>query len=254
MRGLSLSGEVGGPAGALGALLALLLILLLGVGADRASAAGAAPADAFTLSLSVPAAVEVGKPDVIRAVGTIPVRSLPYLHFVGVFSIRPEVMDDCPGQYWEASQIALSTGGAVLALSQRVAADGAGRFTIPVGVSPYAAGAVRLCAYIGDGETMTLARASALLTIRQSTTLGHEPQSVSPPRVARSRGLLTCSAGRWTENPRRYAFEWVLGGRRIAGGATIPVSRAVRGKAVRCVVTASNSFGSATATSGAVVG
>lgn len=150
--------------GLLCATAALAAVPLLALGASRAEARP----DGFSVRVVAPGAVVVGKPSVIRVTGTIPVQSLRYPYFATVVSIRTSVLGRCPANYWDATQVANATGGGVLVLTSRVVSDGRGRFSIPVGIRPYAPGTARICAYVNDGEMTTLAAGSKRITVRRA--------------------------------------------------------------------------------------
>ena len=137
--------------------------------ATVAAAACASPAsasDRFALNVSAPSTPVVGKPMLLRAHGTIPLRDLPYTYWFSLDAIPAAVTSTCPADRWESVQLASGTGGATIVLAQRVNPDGTGRFTIPVGIKPTAPGKVLLCGYVDDGETHTLARGQLMLKIR----------------------------------------------------------------------------------------
>jgi hypothetical protein len=96
-------------------------------------------ADGFTLKLSAPTPV-VGKPMVLNATGTIPVDDLAFSYWFSLDAIPTAVTTTCPQDRWEAVQFATATGGSVLVLSQKETPDAAGRFTVPVAVTPSAPG------------------------------------------------------------------------------------------------------------------
>ena len=124
-----------------------------------------------------------------------------------------------------------------------------GNFSVPVGINPYAAGQALICAYTHDGATVTLAIASLLLTVWPKESAGQRPASIEPPRITRAHGSLTCTSGQWSNGPTRYTYAWFTGGRLVGRGSRLAVSTALRGRTVRCRVTASNGAGSRTATS-----
>jgi hypothetical protein len=68
-------------------------------------------------------------------------------------------------------------------------------------------------------------------------------------------GTLHCSEGSWLNSPTRLEYGWRVNGVPAPGNATanFPVTSAEQGKAVSCLVTASNAAGSTVAQSGAVV-
>jgi hypothetical protein len=135
--------------------------------ASWGQAAPSTPAAGFTLRISTPPTVSVGRPAIIRVTGTIPLRYLKFLYWVKVVSMRTAVMSSCPAESWDAAQIAQATGGSILVLSSRAVPDGSGRFTIPVGIRPYAPGRARICAYT-YAEATTLARAARIVTVKRA--------------------------------------------------------------------------------------
>lgn len=147
--------------------------------------AGPALASGFTLELSAPRAV-VGHPLLLKATGTIPVGDIQFPYWFSLDALPTALTTTCPPDHWEAAQIANAGGGAVIVLSQRETPDAAGRFTIPVAVTPTAPGSVLLCGYTDDGLTNTLAQTSLLL--------GIEPSSRPSPPVQLAQGIRSCHA------------------------------------------------------------
>ena len=64
--------------------------------------------------------------------------------------------------------------------------------------------------------------------------------------VTRSGRRLVCQRGRWTGATGGYAYRWSAGRKR---GRTLRITRGLRGRTVRCIVTASNAAGDTTAAS-----
>ena len=146
-------------------LAAAIGALALAISAAPASAG----ADTFTLGLSAPTVV-AGKSAVLRADGTIPVRDLFFSYWFSLSALRPSVTGTCPEDHWEAVQLAQSTGGAVIVLSQREIANAeTGAFSIPVGITATMPGRLLLCGYTDDGETQTLAATSMMLDIKPAS-------------------------------------------------------------------------------------
>jgi len=203
------------------ALPILLAIAVLALGAPPALASG------FGLNVAAQGTAAVGKPLLLRVTGTIPPEDLPYPYWFSMAAIPSAVLSACPADHWTAHQIAISTGGAMITFDQRESADASGNFGFDVGVTPTAAGTVLLCGYTDDGETDTLAAASLLLDIQPGV-----PVNVGKPRVKHAHGRLVCRPGRWTNVPTSFSHRW-----------------RVRGGKVRCVVTATNAAGAATAAS-----
>jgi hypothetical protein len=84
--------------------------------------------------------------------------------------------------------------GSIVVLSQSEIPDAAGNFSIPVAVTPTAAGSVLLCGYTDDGEATTLAAASLTLNIQaKPPTAGTGPGAAAVPTEVR-RGIRSCLA------------------------------------------------------------
>lgn len=223
--------------------VAALLAMLTLSGVSAAAPAGPAPAESFTLAVMPPGRAIVGEAAVLRVFGTIPVRSLRFAYFVKMSWIPLHVVGECPSEAWTADQIARSTGGGVIVLSDHASPDGNGAFTVPVGITPYAAGRIRLCTYIYDGEATTLAVAQLLLDIEPADRPA-APVRIGAPTVERAGPVLTCSTGSWSNRPTRYTFGWLVDGQRIGGaGQTLRIDRRLRGRLVSCRVVASNGAG-----------
>jgi hypothetical protein len=61
---------------------------------------------------------------------------------------------------------------------------------------------------------------------------------------------LSCSQGTWSNNPTGYAYVWIRnGGPGVGSGSTYTIQAADAGQVLTCMVTASNSAGSTSATS-----
>lgn len=114
-------------------------------------------------------------------------------------------------------------------------------------------GHLQVCAY-STFVTDDAAWASTQVTIVSAGgspgALGR-PAAVTRPRVTRSGGHLVCSRGSWSHSPTAYRYRWLVLHRvGTAGrGRTLGLSNRLRGRTVECLVTATNSTGSATATS-----
>ncbi len=233
--------------------LARLAAFLGLVAVALAASASAARAYGFTLMVSAPPKVVVGQPTLIQVTGTIPVESTRYPYWLSVVSLRSTVVSRCPANPWEAKQIAIATGGSILVMTGREVPDASGNFSVPVGINPYAPGQALICAYTDDGATQTLAAASLLLTVWPKGSAGRPPASIEPPRITRTPESLSCSSGQWSNRPTRYAYVWFAGGRLVGRGPRLEISAALRGRTVRCRVTASNGAGSRSAASRSVL-
>jgi hypothetical protein len=105
--------------------------------------------------------------------------------------------------------------------------------------------------------TATNAGGSASANSAGFTALPQPPANTVAPALTGSPfvgEVLTCSTGTWANNPTGYAFQWQRDGADIVGAtsATYTLAGADDGHAVRCVVTATNASGSASANSNAV--
>jgi hypothetical protein len=94
-----------------------------------------------------------------------------------------------------------------------------------------------------EGAVAPAARAKVAPAVRA------RPKLTGRVRVGRT---LVCTRGTWNGSPAQYTFTWLRDGKIIARGASHAIRKADRGHSIRCVVTAKNAGGSATATSSAV--
>jgi hypothetical protein len=223
--------------------------------AGAAMGAGAAQAVAQTghaVTLSGPVATKVGQPAVYQATGTV--ASDAFLaRYINAYAIPVSVTSECPGTYQGAIQVAYASaglGGASVALA--VPAEGS--FSVPIVYTPEKAGRFLLCAYLNDaGETDAVA--SVAVDVSGAASVGdsvdQRPSSLSAPVLRRSGGRLICSRGTWSAGPTGFRYRWRADGRRIrdATGRTLRITSRLRGRVVRCTVTATNARGSTTRSS-----
>lgn len=217
-----------------------------------AVASSTAAAATFTLSLSLPASGTVGTAMGVTASGNDPTdQGALYLE---IDAIPTTLTSTCPTGYLNGSQLAGSTStGALVAFDQPEVFDASGNFSNIAAFTPSAAGRYVLCAYTDDGAGDTLATASMTTSATAGAPPVSKPVNTVKPRVTRSGGTLSCGVGHWTNAPTGYAYKWLVAGKvkRGAHGRKLGPARKLRGRTVRCRVTASNSAGSATATSAA---
>jgi hypothetical protein len=115
---------------------------------------------------------------------------------------------------------------------------------------------------VGSRSITLISTVLALLTAggsAQALSLELPPVSLIPPAVTGAPVVgqpLGCSQGMWTGPPTSYAYQWTRAGADIAGAASVSYTVAPEdaGALLRCRVTASNSMGSAAATSLPVLG
>lgn len=226
------------------------LATLVALGAAASPALGAV----HTLDLSGPTTAVVGRAVVFEVTGTAaPPAEYWALSWIDVYAIPPSVVSSCPADDGSAAQLAERAGGAILTIAMRPNKDAAGNFANQVGATPSAPGTILICAYTVNEEGFTLSRASLTLSIRSG---GEEPSDAEPrnlerPRLTRAGNRLVCGPGAWSTTVRGYAYRWLVDGRRVRGarGRTLAVKGRLRGRAVRCRVTASNAAGATTAVS-----
>lgn len=147
-------------------------------------------ASGLTLELQPPPQLVVGHPAFVRASGTIPPQDREFSYWFSLDAIPTAVTGTCPADRFEGAQVAQSTGGGVIVLSQRENPGADGAFSIRVGITPTAPGSVLLCGYTDDGEATTLASASSVLHIRAS---GQGGSGTGIPSQARA-AVRSCNA------------------------------------------------------------
>lgn len=244
----------------------LLAIAVLGLAIVPGTAVGD---PGYTLTVSGPARVTPGQTLIFHAAGANPPTDF-FSSWLDVSAIPTSVLATCPEDYLTASQIAddaHTQGGERVVVGQRETVDANGNFSIPFGYSPRIAGSHLLCAYSNDGATYTLAKSSLSVSVdagdppppiapQPQRSTPTKPVNVSKPRVVRSARKLVCRRGTWSHSPRRFAYRWLVGGKKKRGATTsrLAITRSVRGRMVRCAVTASNAGGRTVAVSTAVRG
>jgi hypothetical protein len=226
----------------------MMAALLGAVGVGFGLTSSVALADTFTLNLSLASSGTVGQPIAVTAGGSDPTdEGALYLE---IDAIPTTVTTACPTGYLNGSQLAASSGGTLVAFDQPEAFDASGNFSNVNAFTPQTASSFLICGYTDDGAGDTLASATMTTTI----TSVSRPVNTTRPRVTRSGDTLSCSVGRWQNAPVNYSYRWLVAHKVKNGahGRTLRSARKLRGRSVQCSVTASNSAGSATATSAAV--
>ena len=231
-----------------GRISTLTAAVIVALGTAAAPALG----QTHTLNLSAPSSTAgVGKTIIIQASGSN--EQEPYVDFssyLTVVAIPTSVLSACPADYSSGKQVARSTsaeGGEVLDEFHREEEDAAGNFSMPVAYTPGLAGRFLICGYTDDGATTTLATASLALTVEAVA----EPANVKRPHVRRSGRKLVCQRGSWSNSPSRYSYRWLVNGKRKPGAhrRTLRITSKLRGRKIRCKVTARNAAGATTALS-----
>jgi hypothetical protein len=176
-----------------------------------------------------------------------------------VFEKDPSVDPTCAASYWDETNNAITDPSEL----HFIVGDWQGTddtFSVPFKAVFNKPGPVLLCAYstwITDtaaSATLTVNVASPAPTVvtpvNQAPTV-LTPVNQAPPRVSQVHHKLRCSPGSWSNSPASFSFRWLSRGRPVPGAkhAQLTVSRSLRGRQVRCSVSAANSAGSATALS-----
>jgi len=229
--------------------LAKVAALVAGVAAFALVSAPAL-ADAFTLNLSLASSGTVNTPIVVTATGNDPTGGGAL--YLEIDAIPTTLVTSCPTGYLNGSELAASTSmGQHVAFDQPEDFDASGNFSNVNAFTPNAVGQYLLCGYTDDGATDTLATASMTTNVTASAPIASKPVNTAKPRVTRAGNTLSCSTGRWANDPKKYSYRWLVAGMVKPGahGRTLGSAHKLRGHTVQCSVTASNSAGSTTATS-----
>ena len=120
-----------------------------------------------------------------------------------------------------------------------------GPFTIQLPVPATNAGDWLVCAY-----SVFIIDDAAWASTEVKITANAKPAATVLPRISRSGSRLRCSPGIWSGSPTSYAYRWLVVHKAGVAGrrSSLSVTHALRGRAVECSVTATNSVGSTTAT------
>jgi hypothetical protein len=190
--------------------------------AAAAFAAPAAPAlaDGFTLGLAQQSDAVVGRPLIVQATGTMPPENIGFPYWFSLDAIPPTVTTTCPADHFVGMQLATGTGGAIVTLAQPETPDPAGRFAIPVAVTPSAPGSVLLCAYTDNGASGTLAAASLMVNIAPATAPAPaQPVAPSQPVIPAQPAAAKPTNGGRMPTPPSYARQGAVSCRLLLGGA-----------------------------------
>ena len=229
------------------------LTAAFGLFATLAISTGSASAiEAGSLTVTGPTTGVVGSPTVLTATGHVP-SDASLARYVYVYAIPASVASTCPTSRTGALQLSDATdamGGESVAF---IAVEG--DFSVPVAYVPEAAGSFILCGYLSE-MVYDDAYAQHNMTVSGGTTpqplpAGQAPQNLSRPGLSQKGGKMVCSRGGW-QGADSYRFGWKVGRKSLSSSKSkLKVTKSVRGKKVRCSVTAKNAYGSAKAFSAA---
>jgi len=238
-----------------------------------------AHASTYTLNLSAPSTGVAGQPIVIHASGVNPPPDQFWAFaWIQLVTIPATVMTTCPESVGDGLSVATGTGGQIVEIALRPNLDAAGNYDNLIGYTPPVPGRTLFCGYQSEGTGVTLARAALMLDVAAASTsppgpapagppasapgpaapadpapaTAVKPANVQRPRLTLSGGWLACAPGRWSNGDRGYRYGWLVGSRRVKGasGRRLRLRRGMRGRKVRCSVSATNAAGSTTAVSG----
>jgi hypothetical protein len=244
-------------------LLGALGMLGPAVLASPAGATGSYPGETLSLTSTGPAVA--GKAVNLLATG----QQTDVADYAGGFSLDvfekdPSVDPTCSPSYWDESNNAITDPSEL----HFIVGDWEGldtTFSVPFSAVFEKPGPVLLCAY---SDWITDTAASAVMTVDVSGPAGPpsggpnpvpnppgptvaKPVNKALPRLNRLHNKLSCSRGAWSNSPASYSFRWLAGGRHVHGakGSGLTVSGSLRGRRVRCAVSATNGAGTTTALS-----
>jgi hypothetical protein len=235
----------------------LAAVALLAALPAAARADGSYPGESLQLALSGPSTA--GALTTITASG----QDLDAASYAGGFNLYayakdPAVDPNCAPSYWQENTTytnLVGTGAETLIdVGDWEGADST-PFSLPVKTVFKTPGPRLICAY-STWVTDTAAAATLAVNVAGAAAVpAPTPQPSAPvvarpavtraPSVARSGRRLTCSPGAWTGSPT-FSFAWQRGGRTIAHGRRLTLTRGLRHHSVACRVTATNAGGSAT--------
>ena len=227
----------------------------------------------FQLTLSGPPTTNVGQPTVFHVDGMNPPPAVyPFESWLDIAVIPTSVTPTCPQDDSQATTLAPGAGGGDMVMNLPEHVDVNGHFTAIAGFTPIGPGTGLICAYTKDDSGNTLAAASTTLEIRTAAPASVPPPGLTPtplpasvpaptnlarPRLIRTRSAVSCSPGRWSGAVSRYTYRWLVGGQVKIGASSnrLRLNRALRGRVLKCAVTATGPSGkSATATSAGLRG
>lgn len=161
------------------------------------------------------------------------------------------------GGQWEIESRVSADGRLSWPVEWQYTAGSAGKNARPYVPRNRAADGPQLLWWAGAYASYTSFDADVIVSPALESSLGAEPLNTVAPVISgtpQSGQVLTCTQGTWT-GAAAFAFQWRRNGVVIAGevAATHTVAPADEGKVVDCYVTATNTFGKATAVAAEVV-
>jgi hypothetical protein len=241
--------------------------VLVGLLAPSALALAAAQANADKESISMvqndPSAV-AGQAVNFTASGTLNPADTMFGFDVYIFAKDPDLDPTCAADLETEEATAMNSGGNEAWVSPTGFQVGTGSsFNQPFKFTFSGSGPYLLCGYVqSDFSTVAAGELRGVVTAAPSTnppgptppTQPPQPTAAAPslvraPRITRTRHVLVCHGGRWSNSPTRLSYRWYRKGRArsIASRRALVERRSLKGRHVRCRVTARNTAGARTA-------
>jgi hypothetical protein len=244
---------------------ALRRSVILGLAAPAALAVCATQAKADGESISMvqndPAAV-VGQAVNFTATGTLNPADTMFGFDVYIFAKDPDLDPTCAADLATEEATAMGSNGneAWVSPSTGFYAGTSGTFSVPFKFTFSGPGPYLFCGYVdSDFSSVASGQLRGVVTAAPSTnptgpTQPTQPTALAPalvraPRITRARHVLVCHGGLWSNSPSRLSYRWYVRGRArsIAAGRGLVERRSLKGRHVRCRVTARNAAGARTA-------
>lgn len=235
-------------------ILGLAGPLALGFAATQAKADG----ESISMVQNDPAAV-VGQAVNFTATGALNPADTMFGFSIYVFAKDPDLDPTCAADLATEEATAMGSNGneAWVSPSSGFYAGTSGTYSVPFKYTFSGPGPYLLCGYVdSDFSSVASGELRGVVTAAPSTNppgptqpTAAVPALVRAPRITRTRHLLICHGGVWSNSPARLSYRWYVRGRArsIASRRALVERRSLKGRHVRCRVTARNSAGSRTA-------
>jgi hypothetical protein len=196
------------------------------------------------------------------ATGTLNPADTMFGFSIYLFAKDPDFDSTCAADLTTEEATAMSSAGKESWVSPATGfyAGTSGTYSVPFKFTFSGPGPYLFCGYVdSDFSSVASGELRGVVTAAQSTGSANPPSSAQPtvaapalvraPRITRARHLLVCHGGLWSNSPSRLSYRWYARGRArsIASGRALVERRSLKGRHVRCRVTARNAAGSRTA-------
>lgn len=206
------------------------------------------------------------------ATGTLNPADTMFGFSIYVFAKDPDFDSTCAADLTTEEATAMGSDGKESWVSPATGfyAGTSGTYSVPFKFTFSGPGPYLFCGYVdSDFSSVASGELRGVVTAAPSTGPGagpgsgpgsaNPPSSPQPtaaapallraPRITRARDLLVCHGGLWSNSPTRLSYRWYARGRvrSIASGRALVERRSLKGRHVRCRVTARNAAGTRTA-------